>query len=270
MEARTTDRAGAGHRLIDGSADARSIRERDDHQLGKGEAGRPSAGRITGLQDDPRKLNLQNPGFLADSEGTDRASDVDRKLSGPKLTGVGDRFQSRGILDRQRAPGRIHDPSVASTAPRPSGETSGWTISRSEPRGRVDRSTNRWEPQIGRSGVIVQKAERPRVSVVNWYSLPASRSSALGSPGHGHLEVDRIERASDHVVAQHGHPLRRVGMDRHLTLDRDADSRRESTPRQSRPVCERHRLDKSDDVAVGSSPPAPEDSEEIKVKPGDP
>ena len=37
--------------------------------------------------------------------------------------------------------------------------------------------------------------------------------------------MDRIERTPDDVVAQDGHPLREVRMERHLTLDRHVHSR---------------------------------------------
>ena len=125
-------------------------------------------------------------------------------------------------------------------------------------------------PRSGRSGVIVQNAVGTARLLRQLVFAPRQMELRAGGPGRGHLEVDRVERASDHVVAKHGHPFRRVGMDRHLTFDRDADTRRHRLPDESRPACEDHRLDRSSDDVGGVVPSAPEDSEEIRVKPVDP
>ncbi len=66
----------------------------------------------------------------------------------------------------------------------------------SESSSRLALSTNRWEPQIGRAGVIVQNASGPRVSLVNCSFAVREVKGHAGGPGRGHLEVDRVERAS--------------------------------------------------------------------------
>ena len=51
-------------------------------------------------------------------------------------------------------------------------------------------------------------------------------------PGRGELDVDRIERPSRHIVAERGHPLRGIRMDRDLALDQDVHARRGRGPLQ--------------------------------------
>ncbi len=144
----------------------------------------------------------------------------------------GEPLQSGRILRGERLARRVDDPHIRVHGPPPQwGDlgmdelalgSQGQARSQDEPmrapEGTLgdDRPERRWADDLGRRRQLVagEVQLRPR------------------GPLLGDLEVDPVECAPGHVVADDGDPLREIGVDRRLALDDHGDARRPRVPRE--------------------------------------